>query len=367
MRYWLVLLLLSLPTPGRADEPKQPTAQDLLDRHAKEKSSVWADGDMATFFYRGETEQVTLLVGGEMKQMKRLAGSDVWTLTFRRPGLEKGIFSYFMVAHKKDAPAFPVGTRIQVQYFRGPKAPPGAAKQTLLKGMVKEHDFASAALGGTRKVRVYLPPGHDKTKRYPVVFATDGQDNAHLVEALITAGKVPPLIVVAAANGGYLGDRSAKADMTKDLRAMEYLTGIDKERYGKHEKFFCEELRAWAEKEYGASPDRKDRGVMGCSNGARFAVDMGARHPDLFGHVFAFSVAGRREFKLPAALNPAPHFHLAAGVWEEGFHKTTVIVTEELKKQSVPVTFHSRVAGHDSVMWEDEFAAALVRAFGKGT
>ena len=55
---------------------------------------------------------------------------------------------------------------------------------------------------------------------------------------------------------------------------------------------------------------------------------------------------------------------LGAGVWEEAFHKTTVMLTEELKKHSVPMTFHSRIAGHDAVMWEDEFAAALIRAYG---
>ena len=87
---------------------------------------------------------------------------------------------------------------------------------------------------------------------------------------------------------------------------------------------------------------------------------------DRFGHVFAFSVAGRPEYKLAAPLNPTPHFHLAAGVWEDRFHKNTVLLTEALQKHGVPMTFISRVAGHDSVMWEDEFATALERAFGKG-
>src|SRR5262249_14716085 len=156
------------------------------------------------------------------------------------------------------------------------------------------------------------------------IYATDCNDASSILEPLITAGKVRPLIVVAAESGRYLGDQSANPhDIKKDLRAMEYLAGIDEERYAKHEKFFCEELIAWAERDFGASRDGHERAVFGCSNGARFAADMGVKRPDLFGHVFAFSVAGRREFKVPAEIKEPATFHLAAGTWEKGFHTTT--------------------------------------------
>jgi enterochelin esterase-like enzyme len=92
---------------------------------------------------------------------------------------------------------------------------------------------------------------------------------------------------------------------------------------------------------------------------------MGVRHPDLFGHVIAFSVAGRRKVDVPEQPAGArPHFHLAAGTWEV-FLQSTTNAAEELKKHNVPATFVTRVAGHDYTMWEDELAAAAVRAFGK--
>src|SRR5262245_65835565 len=73
--------LLSLVLTG---ENGEPSAKALIARHEKEQAPVWADGDKATFFFRGDDEQVTLMVGGERHQLRRLPESDVWTLTLER-------------------------------------------------------------------------------------------------------------------------------------------------------------------------------------------------------------------------------------------------------------------------------------------
>src|SRR5947209_4725768 len=91
---WQVILFIGLNASSALaqdakSDKKSPTAQALMERHAKEKSPVWADGDMATFFFRGEAEEVTLAIGGETKKLRRLPDSDVWTLTVQRPGLQK--------------------------------------------------------------------------------------------------------------------------------------------------------------------------------------------------------------------------------------------------------------------------------------
>ncbi len=360
----LALALWAAPAPGA--QPGGPTAQALIKRHEREKSPVWADGDTATFFFRGEAEEVSLLLGGELKKLRRLPDSDVWTAAVERPGLAKGVFSYALVAHKKGESPFRRGERLHFSTWRGPDAPPAPAVARPLKGTEKTVEFPSKALGAKRAIRVYLPPGHDRARPAAVIYATDGQLDSELLEPLILAGKVRPVIVIGAASGGYLGERKPgeKHDVKKDLRAMEYLPGIDPARFASHEKFFCEELPAWAEREFGASRKREDRAVFGVSNGARFAVEMGLRHPDLFGHVFAFSVAGGSAIPAVAPGGP-PHFHLAAGVWEKGFHKITSEVAEKLKKQSLPVDFHSRYSGHDDAMWRDELVAAVRRAFSR--
>jgi enterochelin esterase-like enzyme len=359
--------LLALVMPARLGIEPPPTAQALIERQAKEKAPVWVDGDTATFFYRGEADQLSLVLGGETLHLQRLPDSDVWTLRVQRPDLERGLFTYALIPARKGQPAPKPGERVTFHTWRGPKAPPAPDVVRELKGTERTASIESKALGEKRAVRVYLPPGHDKTRPYPVVYATDGRLNADVLEPLITSGKVRPVIVVATSSGGYLGKRdgAGEYDVRKDLRALEYIPRLDPDHFAKHERFFCEEVLAWAERELGASTERQDRAVFGCSNGARFAVEMGLRHPELFGNVFAFSVAGARQFEAPGRRERSPTYYLAAGTWEKAFHKMTADVAEKLKAGQAPVVLTSRVAGHDEAMWRDEFAAAVQQTFAK--
>src|SRR3954447_12058341 len=93
--------LLFLASFGLVAEPDKPTARALIDRHAKENGPIWADGDKLTFFYRGEAEQVTLLFGGDTKQLERLPDSDVWTISFTKPDAERAVVTYAFLPGKK--------------------------------------------------------------------------------------------------------------------------------------------------------------------------------------------------------------------------------------------------------------------------
>jgi hypothetical protein len=101
---------------------QEPNARDLIERHDREKSAVWADGDRATFFYRGDPDQVTLLLGGEAKPLRRLEGSDVWTVSVERPELAKGVFSYAFSTGKKGDPPFTPGQPLKFEVWTGPEA-----------------------------------------------------------------------------------------------------------------------------------------------------------------------------------------------------------------------------------------------------
>lgn len=117
------------------------------------------------------------------------------------------------------------------------------------------------------------------------------------IEPLIISGKIPPILIVFADSAGYEGDIMGllidkKCEPEKDIRSCGYLFGhIDPARFARHEKFFCEELRVWSERNFGASQNRKERAVYGSSDGAVFSVVMGERHPDLFGNLIAAGVA----------------------------------------------------------------------------
>jgi enterochelin esterase-like enzyme len=349
-------ILLGSGLRSWADEP---TAQQLIDRHTREKSAVWTEGDTATFFWRGEAEQVKLHFGGETMNLRRLPDSDVWTVRVTRPQLQSGVFSYAIAPRKRGKEERP-----QFQTWRGPKAPLAPVIAAKFQGTNKIVQFDSKALDEKRALNVYLPPGHNRSKSYPVVYAADGMTNADLLEPLILAGKLPPLIAIGVSSGAYRGDPAKSYSTKKDLRALEYLPGFDDIRFAKHERFFCEEMRAWAEREFGASANRAERAVFGVSNGGRFAFEMGARHADLFGHVYAFSVAGKRKYEPFAKPADAPDFYLAAGTWEKVFHTITQELGRKLKENGVRHIFSSRVASHDAAMWRDEFVKAVERSFG---
>jgi enterochelin esterase-like enzyme len=364
-RRWTLLGVLFLAGPSAAlAEP--PSAEALIERHAKEKAAVWTDGDTATFFHRGEAQSVDVLFGGDIRPLRRVADSDVWTLAVKLPELERAVFSYRFIPTTKDAPG---KQAVDPAVWRGPKADPPAAECAKLTGSLQHAEIDSQALGRPRKVTVYRPAGHDTAKPSPVVCAADGEAIerfARIAEPLIAAGKVPPIVIVGVHSGGYAGGAAdlKNYDVKKDLRAQEYFPTIDGQRFADHEKFFCTEVPAWAEKQFGVSTARRDRTVFGYSNGGRFAVEMGLRHPDVFGQVFGFSVAGNGKFDFAKAGSDLPRFYLAAGTWETSFHHCTSKLDEQLRDRRATVRFASRVGGHDTALWRDEFAAALLWAYG---
>jgi enterochelin esterase-like enzyme len=361
-RYLLLVLILGVTTRAEADSP---AARAATDRYRKENAPVWADGDQATFFYRGEADRVEVFFRGEIKALNRLPGSDVWTLTVNLPGLERGVFQYRLTPYRKGQAVEKTADKLRL--WRGPKAPP-PAERARLKGTLQVSEVQSQALGARRKVTVYLPPGHDRRKPAHVVYATDGESIgrfAHIVEPLITSNRVPPIVLIGVHSGGYLdGAPNFKDyDPKKDLRAQEYFPGLDARRFAAHESFFCKEVPAWTEGRFGVSSDRRHRAVFGYSNGGRFAVEMGLRHPDVFGHVFGFSVPGTGKFDLGIPSKDPPRYYLTAGTWEPPFHHCTASLAEQLKKRGVAVVFAERVAGHDLALWREEFAAAVLGAY----
>src|SRR3954453_9788207 len=94
------------------------------------------------------------------------------------------------------------------------------------------HEFRSAALGTTRRVSVYLPPGYDDSAaRYPVLYLQDGQNLFdpgrafvpgqdwgldETAEALIGAGEIAPVILVGIDHGG--ADRIDEYTPSRDPR-----------------------------------------------------------------------------------------------------------------------------------------------------
>lgn len=349
------------PIPPLAATPNAPLApvdvtlergwrlETLLERAATAGAPVWLDGDELTFVYQGAATAVRLCCGIQMA-LHQVAGGDIWALTVQQAELPKAIVSYTFFVD--DRP--PIGETMAV--WRGPLAPPAPPQADFaqLQGIVRTERLLSAALGEEREVTVYLPPGHSAAARYPTVYAADGESAgwlARMLEPHFLSGALPPLLVV----GPHSGE--------SERRAEEYLPSHGSERFAVHERFFVEELAAWAERELGATTEREQRAVFGFSNGGVFAGEMALRHPDRFGVAFPFSAG----YEPDTTLHPpdaSVRVYLAAGLFEEGFYTATRTFAQQLAQAGDVVVFNPRVAGHDAAMWEEEFAAAALWAFG---
>jgi enterochelin esterase-like enzyme len=325
------------------------TAEILAARTTVAGTPMWLEGDELTFVYHGAARSVRLCCGIQM-DMYRVAQTDYWALTVKQAELPRAVVSYTFFVDDQS----PIGQTMAV--WRGPLAPAPAAQGDYanLQGTVRSERLQSAALGEEREITVYLPPGHNAAARYPTIYAADGESAgwlARVLEPLILSGALPPVLVV----GAHAGEG--------ELRAIEYIPGGDLARFTAHERFFVDELAAWAEHEVGATIDRKQRAVFGFSNGGVFAGEMALRHPDRFGIAMPFS-AGIPPDTTQHAPDASVRYYLTAGLYEEGFYTTTRTFAKQLEQAGAAVVFNPRVAGHDPAMWEEEFVAATLWAFG---
>src|ERR1051326_589554 len=168
-----------------------------------------------------------------------------------------------------------------------------------LTGDVHLHrGFHSQTLNNDRDVIVYLPPGYEanRSKRYPVFYLQDGQnifDGAtsfipgqewrvdETAQALITAGKIEPLIIVGIYNAGAerineytaVQDPKSKAGGKADLYAM----------------FLIHELKPFIDATYRTKTDAAHTGVGGSSLGGLISLYLGLSYPNVFSRIAVVS------------------------------------------------------------------------------
>jgi enterochelin esterase-like enzyme len=241
--------------------------------------------------------------------------------------------------------------------WRGSEAPPEVGQSDPLLGEIRTAQVESEALDETRDLSVYLPPDYDPEQTYLVIYMADGQSLpqfAPFLEPLIAAGDLPPILII--------GVHSSFGSPGHDLRAEDYIPTMNPDRFAAHERFFTVEVRRYAETEFGAAADRAQRVVFGYSNGGVFAAAMGLRHPELYAHILAFS---------PGVLPGSPRedsdlvadYYLVSGTLEPNFYRNTLTLKNSLENLGAVTEFKGRVAGHDQIMWQEEFPGAVRWAF----
>ena len=127
----------------------------------------------------------------------------------------------------------------------------------------------------TRRSAVYLPPGYDALRRYPVVYLLHGMPGSPssfsgglrlsaVADGLIVSGRSPPFIAVMPAGGPIANPGGG-------------------EWAGIWERYLVRDVVPWVDAHLPTLRGRRDRALEGLCAGGFGALDIGLRHPGLFG------------------------------------------------------------------------------------
>lgn len=148
----------------------------------------------------------------------------------------------------------------------------------------RDRRIVSTILGEPRDLYVYLPPGYDACRAYPLVLYFHmayvdehffvGSGMLDDLDGLIVRGEVPP-VIVACPDGTY-GGRDLLCD-----RHSFYVNGCG----GRVEDQVIQEVIPFLMAHYSIRPEREAHALLGTSAGGYGAMSLAIRRRDLFGAV----------------------------------------------------------------------------------
>ncbi len=328
---------------------KIESPEKIVAKFGDQSEGVLHEEDRLTFMFHSDAVKANLTTMIDVPFAKQ-GRNGPWLGQVVVPDSEKLMMSFAFTENDENG-------WLQLQHYRGLQAPPIPVSATPLKGQHYKYQLESKHLEATRKFEVYVP-NVEGDAPLPVLYLTDGGAFASYVGSIdwkIQNGEIQPIVVVAVHSGGYVGDRKKVQSLEFDYRAKEYLAVIGDERYEKHGLFLREEVMPYVETKHNASSNREHRALSGYSNGGAYVLTASVDHPDLFGHVFSYSVAvfDRDELKKNVKHKPSllPKYRFAAGTLEN-FIKGTRESHTIVSNAGVDATIRTYVAGHDPLMWQ---------------
>ncbi len=141
-----------------------------------------------------------------------------------------------------------------------------------------DHRIWSPALHQRRDLLVYLPPGYDPNRKYPLAIFLHGagQDEQFFLQALVTPfdraisrGKLPP-VIIAVPDGSIRGRATLlqPASFWADSRA------------GNFEQYLMVDVWNFLFEHFSIRPDRESHALMGVSMGGSSAFALAIKHKD---------------------------------------------------------------------------------------
>ncbi len=241
----------------------------------------------------------------------------------------------------------------------------------------------SAALGQSRRLLVFLPPGYDTAEdSFAALYLLHGQEDGpqmfqrlgvfRRAAELMNRGEISPMVLVAPDIGNSFGVNTSGSEVVE-------LAGGATIEYdgGRYEDFLADDLPAFIEDTYNVSSAKTDRYVGGMSMGGFAALHVGLRHPDRYSKVGAHSPAlvdetftwlypsdqiaiTRNPIRLAAAASPSgTEYFLDAGEDDDfGFDDATSQLADELRATDA-LTFSIWPGDHDDTYWRQHVETYL--------
>lgn len=309
--------------------------------------AIARDGNSLTIFARAALEEASIH-GSLHGPMTRIGETDHFVVRCRLADLDHATLALIPPAWIADGRSF---RWEDITRWRGPHAPPTPGTVEQLRGERFERTLWSEHLQETRRLFIYLPPGHVRSQAYPALFVADGMQvmtQALLIERMIDDGLIPPIVLVGAGSGesSIVEDRSSLG--IADFRAADYLPGFTGggDRFEQHLRFFSEELVAYAAREFGVTADPSRRAVTGFSNGGSFSVFAALRRPDVFGVSIPLSPSWRRLTEEDFAQPMRARFFIGVGLYELTRQRRASAYAEALRAHGYDVAMEIPAAGH---------------------
>jgi enterochelin esterase-like enzyme len=164
----------------------------------------------------------------------------------------------------------------------------GMAEAAPTAGEVRDASYFSAAMGEVRHFYIYLPPTYGlksaARQQYPTVYLLHGDPSNSgewlhygtpaVFDAGFAHGDLPETILVLPDGNGHVSAATQWANRRDGRDRIEDA---------------LIELVAYVDQHYRTAADRQYRVIGGLSSGAYGAVNIAARHPDVFGVAMGFS------------------------------------------------------------------------------
>ena len=349
---------------------------------------------VVTFLWRGdrETRTIGLLVpltnspGMPSFPLRHLPDSDVWYKCWRlRDDLRFG-YRFVLNAKPGERPHGPATRsdplnphRMEISFDEGAPLtqfsiaamPQGAEPPWVIEtpgvpaGQLEQRQFESPTLANQREIWIYTPPGYQPgtPTQNPLLVLFDGfayQDwipVPTILNNLIHAGKVPPMIAVLVGNPS--GARMSELAYNP-----------------KFADFVSKELLPWVQAHWRVRRDPRTTIIGGYSAGGAAAAYVALLHPALFGNVLSQSGAfwtGSGDVKwewLVTQYESRPKlpitFFVEAGRLENVAQEGPTLLSANrhlvavLRRKGYSVTYEEVGGTHEPVQWRGQFADGLV-------